>query len=383
MLDSFDVMLYSIVLATLMREFGMTKGTAGFLNTLTLIASAAGGFLFGFFSDKLGRRRTMSMCILTYSLFTFACGFSPSVTILACFRFLLGLGMGGQWNAGATLVAETWPSQWRGRALAMVQSSWAIGYALAVLVANFILAKASWHWVFYIGVLPALVTFWIQTGVPEPELWNQSKAVPVSAAEKKSLWRASLSNLLGLLLMNVFGMFAWWGLFTWLPAYLSLPVSQGGRGFGLLNRTTFMVVLNLCGMFPGYLFFGVISDKFGRRRATILYLALAALSVPPFAMAREPWFILLTASITAFFGTGFFVGSALLGSELFPTPIRATALGLSYNTARGVSALAPFMIGAIGEKHGLSWAFISCGVAFALAALAAGRVPETIGRELT
>jgi MFS family permease len=144
-----------------------------------------------------------------------------------------------------------------------------------------------------------------------------------------------------------------------------------------------MVVLNLCGMFPGYLLFGAISDKFGRQRATVLYLILAAVSVPPFALAREPWLILLTASITAFFGTGFFVGSALLGSELFPTPIRATALGLSYNTARGISALAPFMIGAIGEKRGLSWGFASCGIAFALAAAAATRVPETMGRELS
>ena len=383
MLDSFDVMLYSIVLATLMRAFGMTKGTAGLLNTLTLIASALGGFLFGFFADRLGRRRMMSMCILTYSLFTFACGFSTSVTMLACFRFLLGLGMGGQWNAGATLVAETWPSYWRGRALAIVQSSWAIGYALAVLVANFVLANANWHWVFYVGVLPALLTFWIQKDVPEPELWHQSQAAPASPEEKKKLWRLATPNVLGLLLMNAFGMFGWWGLFTWLPAYLSLPVSQGGRGFGMLSGTTFLVVLNLCGMFPGYLLFGLISDRFGRKRATVLYLAFAALAVPPFALARQPWLILVTASITAFFGTGFFVGSALLGSELFPTPIRATALGLSYNTARGLSALAPFMIGAIGQSHGLGWGFASCGIAFALAALAATRIPETMGRELT
>jgi MFS family permease len=136
-------------------------------------------------------------------------------------------------------------------------------------------------------------------------------------------------------------------------------------------------------MFPGYLLFGAISDKFGRKRAVILYLIMAALAVPPFALAREPWLILLTASITAFFGTGFFVGSALLGSELFPTPIRATALGLSYNTARGISSLAPFIIGAIGERHGLGWGFASCGVAFALAAAAASRVPETMGRELS
>ena len=175
MLDSFDVMLYSIVLATLMRAFGMTKSTAGLLNTLTLIASALGSFLFGFFADRLGRRRMLSLSILTYSLFTFACGFSTSVTMLACFRFLLGLGMGGEWNAGATLVAETWPSYWRGRALAIVQSSWAIGYALAAIVANLVLARATWRWVFFVGVLPALVTFWIQKGVPEPEIWERAK----------------------------------------------------------------------------------------------------------------------------------------------------------------------------------------------------------------
>ena len=382
MLDSFDVMLYSMVLATLLPAFGMTKSMAGRLSTLTLIGSALGGFLFGFFADRLGRRRLLSMSILTYSLFTFACGFSTSIAMLGFFRFLLGLGMGGEWNAGATLVAETWPSHWRGRALSIVQSSWAIGFALAAVVANFILARWNWHWVFFVGVLPALLVFWIQKGVPEPELWLRAHNAPASVAEKRKLWRAATPNLLGLLLMNVFGMFAWWGLFTWLPAYLALPVSRGGRGFGL-NSTTFLVVLNLCGMFPGYLLFGAISDKFGRKRAVILYLLLAALAVPPFALAREPWLILLTASITAFFGTGFFVGSALLGSELFPTPIRATALGLSYNTARGISSLAPFLIGAIGESHGLGWGFASCGVAFALAAAAASRLPETIGRELS
>ncbi|HEY6989400.1 MAG TPA: MFS transporter, partial [Bryobacteraceae bacterium] len=121
MLDAFDVMLYSIVLATLLGEFGMTKATAGLLNTLTLIASAIGSFFFGVWADRFGRRRMLSASILTYSVFTFACGFSSSVTMLAVLRFLLGLGMGGEWNTGATLVAETWPSVWRGRALGIVQ----------------------------------------------------------------------------------------------------------------------------------------------------------------------------------------------------------------------------------------------------------------------
>ncbi|HEY3455820.1 MAG TPA: MFS transporter [Bryobacteraceae bacterium] len=382
MLDAFDVMLYSIVLATLLGEFGMTKATAGLLNTLTLIASAIGSFFFGIWADRFGRRRMLSASILTYSIFTFACGFSSSVTMLAVLRFLLGLGMGGEWNAGATLVAETWPSAWRGRALGIVQSSWAIGYALAAMVAQIVLARAGWRWVFFVGVLPALVTFWIQRSVPEPDIWQQARTSPPSIAGKRALWGEALPRLLVLLAMNTFGMFAWWGLFTWIPAYLALPIAEGGRGFTLFGFTSFLVVLNLCGMWPGYLLFGWLADTLGRKRAIVLYLACAGISVAAFAMARSPGWILLTASISAFFGTGFFTGAAVAGSELFPTPIRATALGLSYNTARGISAFAPFVIGAIGQSHGLGWGFAACGAAFAAAAIAALWIPETRGVEL-
>lgn len=384
MLDAFDVMLYSIVLTTLMRTFGMTKGTAGLLNTLTLIASAIGSVVFGLLADRMGRRRMLSLSILTYSLFTFACGFSTGVTMLAVFRFLLGLGMGGEWNSGATLVAETWPGAWRGRALGIVQSSWAIGYALAAVVASLVLAHASWRWVFFIGVLPALVVFWIQHDVPEPAIWCEHLSRPASfATQKAMLWRAALPRLIALFVMNTFGMFAWWGLFTWIPAYLALPVSKGGRDFSELRFTAFLTVLNLCGMLPGYLSFGVLADKFGRKRTLVLYLALAAASVPAFAAARRPGLILLTGCIAAFFGTGFFTGSGILGSELFPTSIRATALGISYNAARGLSAFAPFLIGAIGEARGVSTGFVLCAAAFGAAACTALWIPETRGVQLS
>jgi MFS family permease len=376
MLDAFDVMLYSIVLATLMREFGMDKATAGLLNSLTLIASAIGSFICGLLADRAGRRRMLTISILMYSIFTFACGLSTSIFMLAIFRFLLGLGMGGEWNSGATLVAETWPTAWRGRALGIVQSSWAVGYALAVVVAS--LLHGNWRWVFFAGIVPALVTAWIRRKVPEPAVWqhhieNRSR----SKHESAQLWRTALPRLFALLTMNTFGMFAWWGLFTWIPAYLSLPAARGGRDLTRFDFTSFLTVLNLFGMLPGYLLFGVFADRFGRKRTLIVYLALAACSVPAFAMARRPAFILLTALITAFFGTGFFTGSGILGTELFPTPIRATALGVSYNTARGISALAPLLIGSIGERHGLPWGFAACGIAFAAAAVSAAWIPET------
>lgn len=380
MLDAFDVMLYSIVLATLMRAFAMSRTTAGLLNALTLIASALGGLLFGILADRFGRRRMLTASILTYSVFTFACGLSTSILTLAIFRFLLGLGMGGEWNTGAALVAESWPTAWRGRALGIVQSSWAIGYALAALVAGLILAHAGWRWVFFIGIVPALLVLWIQQSVPEPPLWERRSAAATSQAH--TALSHCLRPLIILTAANTCGMFAWWGLFTWIPAYLVLPTAQGGRGFTSLSLTGFLVTINLLGMLPGYLLFGVAADRFGRRPTFVLYLCAAACAVPLLASARQPALILLFASIAAFFGTGFFTGSAIIGSELFPTQARATALGISYNVARGLSALAPLTIGALSQRHGLSWAFGASAIAFAVAALFAWFLPETQGASL-
>ncbi|MGA7110315.1 MAG: MFS transporter [Terracidiphilus sp.] len=380
MLDAFDVMLYSIVLATLMRAFAMSRTTAGLLNALTLVASALGGLLFGMLADRFGRRRMLTASILSYSLFTFACGLSTSIVTLAVFRFLLGLGMGGEWNTGAALVAETWPAAWRGRALGIVQSSWAVGYALSAMVAGVILAHASWRWVFFAGIVPAFLVLWIQHHVPEPPLWERAHAA--NSAEEIHTLGQCVRPLVVLTAANTFGMFAWWGLFTWIPAYLILPIAQGGHGFTSLSLTGFLVTVNLLGMLPGYLLCGIAADRFGRRTTFVVYLFAAACAVPLLAAARQPAWILLFASIVAFFGTGFFTGSSIIGSELFPTQVRATALGISYNVARGLSALAPLTIGALSERYGLSWAFGASAIAFAAAALLGLLLPETQGAAL-
>src|SRR5512141_1316504 len=176
MLDAFDAMLYALVLTHVMRDLGMSKSTAGLLNTLTLLASGIGGVSFGFLADRIGRKRALMLSILTYSVCSFASGLSTSILMLAAFRFVLGLGMGGEWNTGATLVAETWPTHLRAKAISIVQSSWAIGYAMAALVAGIVLQYANWRVVFFVGILPALVTFWIQKGVPESPMWRSNRA---------------------------------------------------------------------------------------------------------------------------------------------------------------------------------------------------------------
>jgi MFS family permease len=391
-LDAFDVMLYALVLAHVMRDLGMSKGTAGLLNTLTLLASGIGGVLFGFIADRIGRKRALMATILTYSVFSFASGLSTTILMLACFRFVLGLGMGGEWNTGAALVAETWPGEQRAKALAIVQSSWAIGYAFAALVAGIVLQFANWRAVFFVGILPALVIFWILKRVPESEMWEQQRRTATTsiyaqnAAREDSFFhlfsRSYARSTLALLLVNFFGLFAWWGLFTWIPPYLSLPVSQGGRGFGVMSTTALLMFLNLAGMFPGYLTFGWVADRLGRRNGFIIYTLIAALLVPLYAMARSEWTLLFLGALVAFFGTGFFSGSGLIGSEIFPTRLRARALGFTYNGARALSALAPFVIGRVGQVKGLGWAFYLCAASFLLATVMATLLPETRGKQL-
>src|SRR3979411_3201665 len=173
MLDAFDAMLYALVLTHVMRDLGMSKATSGLLYTLTLLASGMGGVFFGFLADRVGRKRALMLSILTYSVCSFASALAPNVLMPSSARFLLCLGMGCEWNTGATLVAETWPTEFRAKAIAMVQSSWAIGFAVAALVAGPVARYFGWRAVFFIGILPALLTLWIRQGVPESVMWEE------------------------------------------------------------------------------------------------------------------------------------------------------------------------------------------------------------------
>src|SRR5262249_18008765 len=153
MLDAMDVMLYSYVVATLIQVFGIDKGTAGFLNSLTLVASAIGGLLFGVIADRIGRVRALMASILVYSLASAASGFSQTIQQLAIFRFVLGLGMGGEWTSAAALIAETWRTEHRGKALGVMQSAYAIGEAVAAVIFLAVLPRFGWRAVFFVGVL--------------------------------------------------------------------------------------------------------------------------------------------------------------------------------------------------------------------------------------
>jgi MFS family permease len=427
MLDGMDVTLYAMVLRELLRELQLTTAQAGLLASVTLIASAAGGILFGLLADRFGRRMALIVSIVVYSAFTAACGFSHGLWELAMLRLGVGLGMGGEWATGAALVSETWPDQHRGKALGLMQSGFAIGYALAAVIAALIMPRWGWRPVFFAGIFPALLTLWISHSVEESPLWlaqreghgirdsglgirdtglgmgesgirNPESGINDSALgvghqgssltnpesripnpEPRSL-RTYAKAILVTLLMNSAALFGWWGLFTWIPSYLALPVARGGRGLSLAASSTWIIAMQ-AGMWLGYVTFGFISDVVGRKRTYVFYLFVAALLVPLYARAH-PLALLVVGPLLAFFGTGHFTGFGIITAEIFPTSFRASAMGLTYNFGRALSAAAPWAIGVIAARGGLASAFGISGLAFFLAGVLALALPETRGRTL-
>jgi MFS family permease len=218
--------------SALLRDFSITTSVAGLLGSLTLVASGLGGIVFGVIADRYGRRRALIGSVLVYSVFTAACGFARSTWQLAVFRFLLGLGMGGEWTSGAAMVSETWPDRHRGKAMALMQSAWAIGYAAAALVVAAVLPRFGWRAVFMVGILPALLTLWIRYGVEESEVWLRSRTRPADrGATIGDVFRGRFAGTTALLtLLSTSTIFAYWGLNLWVPAYLSLEPARGGLG---------------------------------------------------------------------------------------------------------------------------------------------------------
>ncbi len=383
MLDSFDVMLYALVLAALIQDptLQLSAATAGQLGALTLLSAAVGGVVFGVLADRIGRKRALMAAVLIYSVFTAACGLVQNVAQLAICRILLGFGMGGEWATGVALVSETFPAKHRGKALAFVQSSWAIGYGLAAAVNLVVMPVWGWRGVFLVGVLPALFTLWIRRKVEEPELWRRTPdAARGRISELFTPERARTTVFI--ILMNACCLFGWWGLNLWVPAYLNLPPERGGVGLSSSAMSWFVIAMQV-GMWFGYVSFGYIADAVGRKRAYIGFVLMASLLLPLYGYLREPVFLLLLGPFVAFFGTGYYSGFGAVIAELYPTSIRATAAGVGYNVGRIASAAAPFVVGSMAGTQGFGVAFAITGAAFLFAALAWIGIPETGNRELT
>lgn len=380
MLDAMDVLLFVFAINVLREEFHLTASAAGLVASLTLASSAIGGIAFGVIMDRVGRAKALVWSILIYSLASAGTALSWNLASLLFWRAMVGVGLGAEWAAGAVLVAETWPAEHRAKAVGIMQSGWALGYILAAAVSGVVLPRWGWRALFLTGVLPALLAAVLRKRLKEPAIWTERAAtvrVPLSGIFKGVLRRRTV---LGATLASVV-LFAYWGLFTWIPGFLSSPAAKGGAGLSIVKTSAFVIPMQV-GAFLGYVGFGWLSDKIGRRPAFVLYVLGAAIVTPIYGASRTESTLLALGPVVGFLGTGFFSMFGAMLAELYPTALRGTGLSFVYNLGRGVSSLAPVAVGYAADSFGIGAALGLNSAFFALGAILIFTLPGTSKLEL-
>jgi MFS family permease len=385
-LDIMDGYLYAIVLFPAMSDLLKTTESAaigwhgGIVLSIFMLGWALGGLIFGPVADRYGRAKTMALTILIYAGFTALCAIAGSWQELAFYRFLTGLGIGGEWSAGAALIAETWPERSRGKAAGIMQACGGIGFFLASLL-YLAVGPYGWRWVFAFGILPAIVAFYIRRSLHEPERWVRAKAQasPLRAIFKKPLRRDVLVGTA----LAVIATVGYQGALQWVPSWISAMLHAQGAPSAIPQVSLITTVLNFGGMI-GCVILPLVAEHSGRKRALLIYFLGAVIFIPTtFFLARTFLQALLISPLMGFFGAGVFAGFAIYFPELFPTALRATAQGFCYNFARVLSAVAPLAVGAIVSAYGsFAPAIAVVSLVYALGLLVLMFARETKGQAL-
>lgn len=385
-LDGMDVMIYSFVIPTLIAAWHMSKAQAGMLGTVALLVSALGGWLAGLLSDRYGRARILQLTILWFAVFTCLSGFTNSFWQLLIVRGLQGLGFGGEWAVGSVLMGEAIRSQYRGKAVGTVQGGWAIGWGVTAVCYTVLFsvlpAGMAWRVMFWIGILPALLVFYIRRHVPEPEVFQRTVARENSLGEGSDFLEIFSPSLLGttlltaLLAVGVQG--GYYAITTWLPTYLKTT-----RKLSVLNTGAYLGVV-IAGSFVGYLVSAWLSDRIGRKRTLVLYAVCSLLAILSYTYLPISNSVMLALGFPlGFFASGAFSPIGAFFTELFPTRVRGSGQGFSYNVGRGIGALFPTLVGILSVRMDLGHAIsMFAVVAYLTMVVATLLLPETRGREL-
>ena len=383
-LDGFDFMIYPLVIGTLMAMWQVSAGEAGLATTVTLLASAVGGWMAGYLSDRIGRVLTLQITIAWFATFSLLCAFAQGFDQLLIFRALLGIGFGGEWAAGAVLMGEIIRADHRGKALGAVQSAWAVGWGLAVLLQaaafSFFGPEIAWRVMFAAGFVPSLVLiYFIYKKVPEPEIARQ---VRLSSVKKPPIWqifgRSTLRRTLLASTAMVGAQGGYYAINTWLPVFL-----QQERGLSVVGTGPYLAFL-IGGSFTGYLVGAWLADRIGRRMLFLTFsLGAIAIVVIYTQVAVLPVAFMFLGFPLGFFSSGYLSGVGAFLTELFPTRVRGSAQGFCYNFGRGIGALFPTAVGFLAMELPLGSAIaIFATAAYVLFFMAAFALPETRGTTL-
>jgi len=386
-LDAMDVQIFSFAIPAIIAAFHISNADAGLIGTVTLLTSAFGGWVAGALSDRFGRVRTLQITILWFAFFTLLCGFAQSYTQLLVFRALMGFGFGGEWAAGAVLMGEVIQAQHRGKAVGSVQSGWAIGWGVAALMATVFFSvlpqDTAWRALFWVGVLPAFLVFFIRRFVDEPPVFEASRRGAAAKAEAAN-WLEIFSPeilkttvLTALLATGAQG--GYYAITTWLPTYLKTE-----RHLSVVNTGGYIAVI-VIGSFVGYLVGAYLADRIGRRANFILYAVCSLITVVIYTQLpiNDAWILVLGFPL-GFFASGIFSGMGAFLTENFPTRMRGSGQGFAYNFGRGIGALNPTFVGLLSAALPLGQSIgVFAGIAYGIVVIMALVLPETRGRELT
>ena len=385
-LDGMDAMVYSFVIPTLIAAWHMSQGQAGMLGTAALLISAVGGWLAGLLADRFGRTRILQLTIAWFAVFTFLSGFTNSFWQLLVVRGLQGLGFGGEWAVGSVLMGEAIRAQYRGKAVGTVQAGWAVGWAVTAIsytaLFSFLPADTAWRAMFWIGILPSLLIFYIWRYVPEPEIFQRTRAREVSLGQGINFLEifspAVLRTTLLTALLAVGAQGGYYAITTWLPTFLKTT-----RGLSVLDTGAYLFVV-IVGSFMGYMVSAWLTDRLGRKRTLVLFAICSFLAVVAYTYLPISNSVMMVLGFPlGFFASGVFSPIGAFFTELFPSRMRGSGQGFSYNVGRGIGALFPTLVGYLSARMGLGYAIsVFAVVAYLTMVVATLLLPETLGREL-
>jgi MFS family permease len=383
LLDAFDVQMYSFVIPTVIGIWGLSRGEAGLIGTVTLLISSFGGWFSGTLADRFGRVRMLQITILWYSVFTFLCAFAQNFEQLFILRALHGFGFGGEWAAGAVLMGEVIRDKYRGRGVGIVQTGWGVGWGVAALVYTavyWLLPEAfAWRVLFGIGLFPAIFVFWIRRHIEEPEIHRRRERSAVGIAHLFSAFRGEyLWTTVKVSIMAAGAHGSGYALGLWMPTYL-----RQVRHLSATAAGGFLTVQILGALF-GFALGSFLSDAIGRKQTFMWSAVLSLVFLLLYILVPMGDTALLFAGVPLF--AVFLMKFPPMGpfmTELFPTQIRGNAQGFCYNSGRAIGSVFPTVIGYASESLGLGISIaVFSTIASALMIVMLLMLPETRGRSL-